>query len=263
MPPTVGESKEFWELAVDAVRVDNRALASSFATANGLVGIRKKFLVVSVSALTMLGASMGVSFTADTGVTQVTAALTGGALPLIWSANYGTAGGLPAAVTGAATAGWKYGTAGTGAQSVPVAPGWPVVVSNQAGSISSSGDIAVVDATDISATYLIVTIFITNMKPLALTYNSYALPVRIYAATAFSSGAITWNASAHTDSNGINIANTYLTNTQGYETFKLATGAGKYYAITLDAGGSYYPYQTGVAGSATTPAFYITAQRSS
>ena len=239
-------------------------MASGFATANGLVGIRKKFLIVSVSALTMLGASMGVSFTADTGVTQVTAALTGGALPLVWSANYAASGGLPAADTGTATAGWKYGTTGTGVQpSIPTAPGWPVVVSNQAGSVSSSGDIAVIDATDVSATYLIVTIFITNMKPLALTYNSYALPVRIYAATAFLNGSITWNGTAHTDSNGINIANTFLTNTQGYETFKLATGAGKYYAITLDAGGSYYPYQTGVAGSATTPAFYITAQRSS
>lgn len=218
-------------------------------------------LLVSVAALSSIGIVNAKDFAALTAAATNTA-LTGGTLPLVWSANYGTAGGLPTAVTGAATAGWKYGTAGTGVQSVPVAPGWPVVVANQAGSISSSGDIAVIDATDISATYLIVTIFITNMKPLALTYNSYALPVRIYAATAFSGGSITWNASAHTDSNGINIANTYLTNTQGYETFKLATGAGKYYAITLDAGGSYYPYQTGVSGSATTPAFYITAQRS-
>ena len=249
---------------METVGRDQSQLASHFEVAGSLAGVRKKFLIVSVSALMILGASMGVSFTADTGVTQVTAALTGGALPLVWSANYSVSGGLPAADTGTATAGWKYGTAGTGVQpSIPTAPGWPVVVANQAGSISSSGDIAVIDATDISATYLIVTIFITNMKPLALTYNSYALPVRIYAASAFSLGAITWNASAHTDSNGINIANTYLTNTQGYETFKLATGAGKYYAVTLDAGGSYYPYQTGVSGSATTPAFYITAQRSS
>ena len=65
---------------------------------------------------------------------------------------------------------------------------------------------------------------------------------------------------AATDANSINTANTYLTNTQGYETFKLATGAGKYYAITLDSGGAFYPYQTS-AGGATTPSFYITAQR--
>ena len=101
------------------------------------------------------------------------------------------------------------------------------------------------------------------MRPLALTYNSYTLPIRVYASTAFVSGGITWSGTAATDANGVNIANTYLTNTQGYETFKLATGAGKYYALTLDAGGAYYPYQTGATGAATTPAFYITAQRTS
>jgi hypothetical protein len=250
-------------VAVETGGIVDRPLASNLATSSELVGIRRKFLVVSLTALTILGASMGISFTADTGVTQITAANTGGALPLVWSASYGAPGGLPTAVTGAATAGWKYGTAGTGAQSVPTAPGWPVVVAGQAGSVSSSGDLAVIDATDISATYLIVTIYITNMRPLALTYNSYSLPIRIYSASAFSSGAITWNSSAVVDNNGINIANTYLTNTQGFESFKLPTGAGKYYAITLDAGGAYYPYQTGAGGSATTPALYITAQRTS
>lgn len=226
-------------------------------------GTRKKFLIVSVAALLVLGTSMGVSFTADTGVTQLATANTGGALPLIWSPTYGTAGGLPVAVTGAATAGWKYGTAGTGAQSVPTPPVWPTVVAGQAGSVTSSGDIAVVDATDISASYLLVTVYITNMRPLALTYNSYSLPIRVYNATAFSSGAITWSASPTVDSNSVNTANTYLTNNQGYETFKLATGAGKYYAITLDSGGAFYPYQTGASGAATTPALYITAQRTS
>lgn len=232
---------------------------------SGLARTRRRFLIVSIAALTVLGTSLGVSFTADTGVTQVTAASTGGALPLIWSANYTTAGGLPVAVTGVGTAGWKYGA---GTPSKPTAPVWPTVVAGQAGSVTTAGDIAVVDATDTSATFLLLTVYVTNMKPLSLTYNSYSLPVRIYAplATAplngFSGGSITWDTNPATDSNGINTANTYLTNTQGYETFKLATGAGKYYEVTLDSGGSFYPYQTG-AGGATTPAFYITAQRTS
>lgn len=243
--------------------VDHNSVASHLVVANGFTNLRKKFLLLSVTSLAILGASMGVSFTADTGVTQITAASTGGALPLIWSASYGTAGGLPVAVTGAATAGWKYGTAGTGAQSVPTAPVWPVVVAGQAGSVTTAGDVATIDATDTSATYLLLTIYITNMKPLALTYNSYSLPIRIYGATAFSSGAVTWSATPLVDANSINTANTYLTNNQGYETFKLPTGAGKYYSVTLDAGGSYYPYQTGASGAATTPALYITAQRTS
>lgn len=231
---------------------------------SGLTHLRKRFLVVSVAALTVLGVSLGVSFTADTGVTQITAASTGGALPLVWSASYGTPGGLPAAVDSAtATAGWKYGT---GTPSTPTAPVWPVVVAGQAGSVTSSGDIATIDATDTSATNLLVTVYVTNMKPLALTYNSYSLPLRVYAGSTIvnnaATGNITWGSAPATDANGTNTLNTYLTNTQGYETFKLATGAGKYYAITLDAGGAFYPYQTN-AGGDTTPAFYITAQRTS
>lgn len=244
---------------MESVYTGQSLLASHLVVANGFTTLRKKFLLVSVAALAILGSSMGVSFTADTGVTQITAASTGGALPLVWSATYGTVGGLPVAVTGAATAGWKYGT---GTPSMPTTPGWPVVVAGQAGSVSSSGDIAVIDATDTSATYLLVTVYITNMRPLALTYNSYSLPIRIYGGIA-SGGAIPWGASPVVDSNGIDLAATYLTNTQGFETFKLPTGAGQYYAITLDAGGSYYPYQTGASGSATTPALYTTAQRTS
>jgi hypothetical protein len=236
-------------------------------TSGGLVKLRKRFLVVSVAALAVMGASLGVSFTADTGVTQVTAAGTGGALPLIWSASYGNAGNLPAAFTGSSSAGWKYGTVGIGATSVPTTPGWPTVVAGQAGSISANGDIATIDATDLTAGYLLVTIYITNMQALALTYNSYSLPIRIYSGTltsgAFPSGPYAWSGTAYVDANGINIANTYLTNTQGYETFKLKTGGNTYYALTLDKGGAYYPFQTGAANSATTPSFYITAQRTS
>lgn len=229
----------------------------------GLARARKRFLIASLAGLCIAGTSMGVSFTADTGVTQVTAASTGGALPLVWSANYGVAGNLPTAITGAGTAGWKYGGTGTGSQSVSTAPVWPTVVAGQASSVTTAGDVATVDATDTSATYLLVTIYITNMHQLALTYNSYSLPFRIYGSTAFTSGAVTWSASPIADANGINTANTYITNNSGYETFKLATGAGKYYAVTLDSGGAFYPYQTGAAGAATTPALYITAQRTS
>lgn len=217
----------------------------------------KKFVTVLViSAITLLAGMTYAHASANAATSHTFPAF-------VWSASYGNPGGLPNAVTGAATAGWKYGTAGTGAQSVPAVPGWPVVVAGQAGSINTSGDIAVIDATDISTPYLNVTVYITNMKPLALTYSSYCLPIRIYSAVTFSGGAITWSASPVVDSNSINTANTYLTNTQGFESFKLATGAGKYYAITLDAGGAYYPYQTGATGSATTPALYITAQRTS
>lgn len=239
-------------------RSDNSVLPP-VTSSSGLRNTRKRFLIVSVAVLALFGTTLGISFTADTGVTTITAAGIGGALPLIWSANYGSPGNLPAAVTGVGAAGWKYGT---GTPSTPTTPGWPTVVAGQAGSISANGDIATIDATDVTSGFLLVTIYITNMKALALTYNSYSLPIRIYSGTR-SSGNLTWVGSAFVDSNSINTANTYLTNNQGYETFKLATGGFQYYAITLDIGGSYYPYQTGASGAATTPVFYITAQRSS
>ena len=242
------------------------SLASHLEVANGFTNLRKKFLLLSATSLAILGASMGVSFTADTGVTQITAASTGGANPLVWSATYGTAGGLPSTDTSTTgIVGWKYATVGSGNTSMPKTPVWPVVVAGQAGAVTTAGDVAVIDARDTSASFLIVTIYVTNMRPLALTYNSYSLPIRIYANVlgTTTGNAITWNSAAVTDANGIDVGATYLTNSQGFETFKLATGAGKYYAITLDAGGSYYPYQTGATGSATTPALYITAQRTS
>jgi hypothetical protein len=233
---------------------------SRVTTSSKLRNTRKRFLIVSVAVLAVFGTTLGVSFTADTGVTTITAAGIGGALPLIWSANYGSAGNLPAAISGVGVAGWKYGTGG--ASSTPATPGWPTVVAGQAGSITANGDIATIDATDLTSGFLLVTIYITNMKALALTYNSYSLPIRIYSGTRTGIN-VAWSGTALVDSNSINTANTYLTNNQGYETFKLATGGFQYYAITLDIGGSYYPYQTGASGAATTPAFYITAQRTS
>jgi hypothetical protein len=239
---------------------------------SGLARTRKRFLVVSLAALAVLGAGLGVSFTADTGVTSIGTGTAGSTNPLISTPVYGTAYstpgslGLPTAINGttgtAGANGWKYGTGVSAVASIPTAPVWPTVVAGTSGEVTSSGDISLIDATDTSATSLLVTIYVTNMKALAKTYNSYSLPIRVYEPTSFNQsptlGGIVWAGTAATDVNGTN-----TNNTQGYETFKLATGAGKYYAITLDHGGSFYTYQTNANGAAITPAFYITAQRTS
>lgn len=251
---------------VEAANMSNANMQHS----NGLARMRKRFLVVSVAALAVLGTSLGVSFTADTGVTQITATIAGSNLPLIWSADYATTaanGGLPVAITGNATAGWMHGTtiASPAVSSRPTAPGWGTVVTNVAGTIATSGDVAVIDATTTSSSYLLVTIYITNMHELSQTYNSYALPIRVYSGTgsAASSASVTWGATPVLDANQVDSGSTYLTNNSGYETFKLPTGTNKYYEITLDAGGSYFPYQATPSGVSNTPALYITAQRTS
>ena len=243
--------------------------------------MRKRFLVVSITLFALLGASLGVSFTADTGVTQIATAATGANRPLVLPPTYTVAGGLPVGITGDTVTttganGWRYGTGTSAKTSVPGSPVWPTVVAGQAGSVATSGDIAMIDATDTTANFLLITIYITNMKALSLTYNSYALPIRVYApvlsgtdyptaasvgVTGFANGGVIWGSSAATDANGTNTGNSYLTNTQGFQTFKLRTGVNRYYAVTLDSGGSFFPFQTGATGAETTPAFYITAQR--
>ena len=220
---------------------------------------RRRFLVLSIAVLAILATVLGVSFTADTGVTSVTAATTGGTSSLVYTPTYGTAGGLPTALD---TVGWK--DAAGAAPTTPVSPTLPTIVAGTAATVSTSGDVAVIDATDTSSSYLLVTVYVTNMQALGLTYNSYSLPVRLYAVS-YDSGtsAYSWPSSPATDANGVDTSSTYLTNTAGYETFKLATGANKYYEITLDSGGSLYPYQTGATDADTSPTFYVTAQRSS
>jgi hypothetical protein len=237
---------------------------------NGLARMRKRFLIVSVAALAVLGTSLGVSFTADTGVTQITATTPGSDLPLVWSANYTIGagnGGLPAAITGSAGTGWKYGTNVGGVSSKPTAPGWGTVTTNVAGTVATSGDITVIDATTATSTNLLVTVYITNMHELSQTYNSYAMPIRVYSGVSatLTPAIINWGLTPTpiTDVNLLNTANSYLTNNAGYETFKLVTGPNQYYEITLDTGGSYFPYQATPNGVSNTPALYITAQRTS
>lgn len=221
---------------------------------------RRRFLILSIAALAVLATALGVSFTADTGVTTITGVTSGGTSALVYTPTYGSPGSLPAAITAGGANGWKYGT-GT-STSTPTTPTFSTIVAGTAAKVTGSGDVALIDATDTSSNDLLVTVYITNMQALGLTYNSYSLPIRIYSGTA-STGSITWGASPVTDANGLDTSTTYLTNTAGFETFKVATGSSKYYEVTLDSGGSLYPFQTGASGAATAPALYITSQRSS
>lgn len=209
---------------------------------------RRRFLILSVAALAVLATALGISFTADTGVSTITAsaASTGS---LVYSAGSydGSSVTLPS-TDGTVT--WLKG----GAQ-IPTAPVFNTIVAGTPTSVKTQGDVAVVNAdtgTGITASNVLVTIYVTNMQNLAATYSSYALPVQIYGDTVATGKFSAWNTASPLESG------TYLTNTSGYETFTLPTGAGKYYEITLDSGGSLYPFST---SGDLAPSFYITAQQ--
>lgn len=135
---------------------------------------RRRFLFLSVAALALLGAGLGVSFTADTGVTSLTtisgATTTGN---FVYAASYGGATTFPAAVSSGP---WKVS-----ATTTPTSPAWSPVA-NQAGSVTTAGDVAFVDASSAttSSSYLLVTVYITNLSALSQAYGSYAWPIRVY-----------------------------------------------------------------------------------
>lgn len=212
--------------------------------------------MVSISMLAVLGAGLGVSFTADTGVTSLSTISANPATGnFVYPASYGGATTFPTAVSSGP---WKVS-----ATTTPTSPAWSPVA-NQAGSVTTAGDLAFVDASSAttSSPYLLVTVYVTNLSALSKAYGSYAWPIRVYKASSVATNTISWNSTAVTDANGVNTANTYLTNTQGFESFKLPAGtSASYYDITMDAGGSYFTLSTS-AGSLT-PTFYVTATPSS
>lgn len=213
---------------------------------------RRRFLIVSVAALAVVGVALGVSFTADSGVSSVT--VTGG----------GGGGALVYERTGSAVT-FPFGggivTFKAAANTTGQAPNWSPVAGS-AGSVTTGGDIAVVDGRAASAggaLNVIVTLYITNLAPLQKMYGSYAFPIKVYESTQSPPDFSGWSATPLTlDSQSL----FYMTNTTGFLSFTLPTHAthNKYYVIELESGGSFYCVSTTAAGGELGPSFFITAQ---
>ncbi|HUY06606.1 MAG TPA: hypothetical protein VMU99_05050 [Acidimicrobiales bacterium] len=210
--------------------------------------MRRRFLVVGIAGLVVFAATMSVSFLGSTGTTNATVAAA--------SSNFiypvANTNPLPSAVnslknTPASAINQTAHTITTASS-----PSWsPTALS--AGSVTSAGDIALIDAT-IASNGIVVSLYITNLAGLQQDYNSFALPVDIYSSPC-TSGSCTWSQA----SGVIASPPTYLTSSSGFINFNLP--ANSYYDITLDTGGSYYCTSTSTAGTASlTPSFYLTAQ---
>ena len=198
--------------------------------------LQRHFLAVGVAGLALLGSAMGVSFLGDTGTTSV-------------SITPSSASSFVYAVTGANTTSPPLPTAVTALEYGAV-PSW-TPTPDSAGSVTTAGDVALVDAT---LSTVVVNIYITNLATLQSAYSSFALPVEIYSGTCSGSpSACTWTLdSTLTAANSV-----YITNTEGQLSFNLPSG--DYYDITIPTGGSFYTLSS-VSSTNDSPSFYVTGQ---
>lgn len=207
---------------------------------------RRGLLAIGIPGLAILLASLSVSFLGSTGTSNPT--VTSGST----SSNFvypvaSSSSALPSGVTFG-----KYSTTtGTPATFNAVSPAW-TPIAQSAGTVTTAGDLAVIDASTANlGTHagLTVSLYVTNLANLQKDYSSFSLPVNVYQCQT----ACTSNA-AWTQATGLSVS--YLTSTSGYLTWNLPSNY--YYAITIDAGGSFYCTATTAAD--LSPSYYFTAQ---
>lgn len=252
---------------------------------------RRRFLLVSTAALAAVGIAMGVSFTANTGTASIS--VTPGTsstlvYPVASSASLpSTAGDVITWGGGSATAALKFGTKAAN-QAVDSAaaslflPAWSPVA-GAAGTVPTAsgtpgtnylgpGDLFVIDGRTASAggaNYITINIYITNLSNMQAAYSSFAWPIDLYVQHGTTITTANWNVvdSTHpsagqtTSGQTVNFtANSFfLTNTGGYLSYYLPTGADLFYEIAMDAGGSYFTVNTGTPSNLG-PSFFVTAQ---
>ena len=128
----------------------------------------------------------------------------------------------------------------------PATPAWRPVP-GAIGTVERAGDIALVDATGVVGTAF-VTVHLTNLAELRRAYSSFALPLGVWStgrAAAPSSWAPVPGAGAR-----------FVTSTEESVTFTVS--GGRYYDLTLEAGGTWAA--TSVTAANYSPDFYVTVR---
>lgn len=218
---------------------------------------RRRFLLVSIPALAVLAAALGVSFADDAGTSTLN--VSSSSNDFVFPVQAGTAK-IPAAVTAL-----KYtGTAGIDTVASPrvfttsvIRPAW-TPATGSAGEVTTAGDVVLVDATAGTlgtATALTLTIFVTNLTGLQQAYSSFAYPIRIWKCAATCNSNAAW--SEVVDDAVITPRPVYLANTDGFMQFRLPVGF--YYDVVFDLGGSFYTISTTITANLS-PQFFFTAQ---
>ncbi len=227
--------------------------------------VRRRVLISGIAALAVLGPFLGVSFLANSGTTSatVTANASSGSMvnTTCPTGAYGVYTSVVAKVASACSS------------TSLVTPTWSPSAGS-AGSVTSGGDIAMVDASGQSAP-VVLNVYITDLQGLNEDYSSFALPIDVYQCNA-AGGACstvgtasgdwipitTWDSASFT-------AVPFLTSSSGF--FSINLTAGDWYDVAIDgtnfpsavtgpSAGMYYCISTGTAAPATlSPTFFVTA----
>jgi len=252
---------------------------------------KRRFLTVGVAGLGVLGITMGVSFLDNSGTSSL--AITAAPSQIVYSLG-GTSKGLPGnvvdpltttAFSGAATTTGCTGLYTNCVANSVISPSWSPVAGS-AGTVTTAGDLAVVDATS-ATNYVTVSVYITNLAAMLVDYSSFAFPINVYTTmnetgTANTcSGTCTWIAAPAVSQSNFG---SYLTDTQPQLTFSLPKGA--YYDIVMEGtnhygtgnptgapattlgtsttglGGAFSVTQTSGTNGSLSPTFFFTASSS-
>lgn len=255
---------------------------------------RRRFMMVATAGLTVLGVVLGLSFTADSGSTDIGTITGSSPTGLLYPVGNGNA--LPETTTTfiAATGGKlrftpnaNLATVGSHKTSITTAtfPSW-TPVKNSSGKITTGGDLGVINCAGTDAGYdtgagsLTLNMYITNLKDLQAAYSSFAFPINVYYS---SDSGVTWTQAATiapanqgngspgvVSSTNAAVASSpgpgtwsYNTNTIGLTTFTLNTSTGTascLYDITMDnTQGSFFTINANPTSPGTlTPRFYFT-----
>lgn len=197
--------------------------------------LRRRFLLVGIALLAVLGPLLGVSYLGNTGTSVAT--VTGSSPNLVYPVS-STDPAFPSAVTTLAN--------GSATSAAGKLPGWSPAA-NTPGSVTTPGDLALVDATSGNVVF---NVYITNLAALGQDYQSFALPINVYKCTSSCTATTAWTA--------VSGAASSLLSSQ--PNFSIDLPAGSYYDVAIDAGGSYYCVSTSASGGSLSPTFYFSAQ---
>jgi hypothetical protein len=212
---------------------------------------RRRFLMLGVAMLAVLGTVLGISFTADTGTTSVSVTSGSGAGKLVYPVTQASGDTMP---TGALNGqSLEHGTAvAADATTSSVRPTW-AAAAGVPGTVTTAGDVSVIDATTTSAggaANIQLTIYVTNLGALGGDYTSWAWPISVYKTI---NGGAAWTLVPNSSQ--------FITHTLGFLSYTLPTGSGFYYDVTMETGGSFYTVATTSDSThSLSPSFYFTAQ---
>jgi len=226
---------------------------------------KRRLLLAGVTGLLLVVADFGISFLGNTGTVAVSVTAGSSNGNIVFPISAGAAAPSELSTLGYSSTTvftTEYGSTvsigTTNTFSTAKNPGW-TPVANSAGSVTTAGDIALIDASSYaigSAADVYLSVYITNLTNLQYDYSSFAFPFDIYKCSA--TGATCTSASAWTSVYPSGSA-PFITNTDGVVTIELP--AGYFYDVTFDTGGSFYCISVSTTSPASlSPTFYLAAQ---